>query len=79
MQADSPIDLISRELLLSSLHPGVSCFEGAQKGGKCGMPAFFFFSFFKGGSGKRVMIFKQLLWAGLMRKTVRNVTKTPLT
>lgn len=43
MQADSPIDLISRELLLSSLHPGVSCFEGAQKGGKCGMPALFFF------------------------------------
>lgn len=43
MQADSPIDLISRELLLSSLHPGVSCFEGAQKGAKCGMPVFFFF------------------------------------
>ena len=43
MQADSPIDLISRELLLSSLHPGVSCFEGAQKRGKCGMPASFFF------------------------------------
>ena len=53
MQADSPIDLISRELLLSSLHPGVSCFEGAQKGGKCGMPALFFF-FLKVGVGSEL-------------------------
>lgn len=50
--------------------------RGPRKGGSVECPRCFFF---KGGSGKRVVIFKQLLWAGLMRKTVRHVTKAPLT
>ena len=43
MQADSPIDLISRELLLSSLHPGGSrcIWGGAQKGGSVENAQFF--------------------------------------